>query len=100
MATLYIAESVGINADRNGFVPPIMQMPPLVEQTVTVSGSSTQSSAFGLNTTMVRVISDSVCSVAVGTNPTATTTTTRLAADSAEYFRVAAGHKIAVIANT
>jgi len=100
MATLYISEAVGINADANGFIPPLMQLPPVAEQTVAIGATSAQSAAFGSNTNMIRLESDTACSVSVGVNPTATASKMRLAADSPEYFRVASGHKIAVIANT
>ena len=101
MATLYITELKGLAKDSlNGFVTPVAELPEIANQTVTVSGSTTQSSAFNAATGLIRVISDSVCSVSVGINPTATTSTMRMAADSAEYFRVAPGQKLAVISNT
>ena len=100
MATLYVSEFPGVLPDGNGNVPQAVQMPPLAEQTVAIGGSSAQSSAFNARTAIIRVISDSVCSVSVGPNPTATTSMLRLAADSPEYFKVAPGQKISVIANT
>jgi len=48
----------------------------------------------------VRLHADSVCSVLFGTNPTATTANARMAAGQTEYFGVAPGMKVSVIANT
>ena len=101
MATIYITELKGLTKDSlNGFVTPVAELPPIAEQTVAISGSSASSSAFNAATGLIRVISDSVCSVSIAVAPTATTSTMRLAADSAEYFRVAPGQKLAVITNT
>ena len=77
-------------------------MPPVAEQTVAIGGSSTQSAVLNAQTGLIRLISDVVCSVSVGTNPTASTTTMRLAANAAEYFTVRKNQslKVAVIQNT
>lgn len=102
MATLYIAEIVDVALSRHGSPPELAQVPPVAEQTVAIGGSSTQSSAFGSTTRVVRVHVDSICSIAFGTNPTATTSTMRMAAGQTEYFAVPVGqsYKIAVIQNT
>lgn len=76
------------------------KFPPIVEQTVNIGASSAQSSAFNANTRMIRVHTDAVCSVAIGSNPTATANAMRLAAGGTEYLEVEPGHKIAVITNT
>lgn len=83
-----------------GNLMPVAKMPPLVSQTVAITAGSVQSSAFGASTYMVGVHTDAICSIAFGTNPTATTSTRRLAAGATEYFEVVPGHKIAVITNT
>lgn len=96
MATLYITEYLAgprIGAQIAGPVP-------LVNQTVAIGGSSVQSSAFSKDTGIIRVHSDAICSILVGPNPTAVTTTARMAADQTEYFSVNQGDKIAVISNT
>ena len=98
MATLYITEFKGLDKDSNGFVPQVMQVPPVAEQTVAVTGASVQSVALNPQTVMVRVVSDSLCCLAFGASPVAATTSMRMAADSAEYFRIVQGNKIAVIA--
>ena len=78
----------------------------MAEYTVNISGSSTQGPLFSIYTALVRVHTDSICSVAIGNNPTATTTNKRLAANQTEYFGVGAvgqvstgSQQIAVILN-
>lgn len=100
MAYLYITELKSLRKDRNGLVPQICALPPIAEQRVAIGGTSAQSAALNAETRMVRVIADAICSVAVGPNPTATTSTMRLAADSVEYFFVNPTDKIAVISNS
>lgn len=99
MATLYIAEYTDfpfLNAQPGVLV----KEPPVAEQTVSIGGSSTQSSAFNGATNVIRLHTDAICSVLVGSNPTATAAKKRLAANQTEYFVVVPGHKIAVITNT
>ena len=100
MSTLYITEFKSLRKDRNALVPQIAALPAVVEQTVTISGTSAQSSALNAETTMVRLVSDVTCSILIGANPTATTAKMRLTADSPEYFMAGNGDKIAVISNT
>lgn len=94
MATLYITEYQSL--DQHGL--PID--PPLAEQTVAIGGTSTQSSAFNANTRYLRLHTDAICSVLVGSNPTATAAKKRMADESTEWVQVAGGHKIAVITNS
>jgi hypothetical protein len=99
MATLYVAEFKNIAPSGTTFAQ-VAGAPPVAEQTVSISGSSAQSSAFNKFTTIIRVHTDAICSIVIGPNPTATTAKMRLAADQTEYFGVAPGDKIAVISNT
>lgn len=95
-ATLYISEYVG---------PPAVSVyyqaassPAITMQTVAVGGVSAQSAAFSSTTRLIRVQTDIKCFVVIGgTNPTATTSSQRMAADQTEYFVVAPGDKLAVI---
>lgn len=74
--------------------------PALATQTVAVGVSSTQSAAFNASTSLIRVHTDVACSVQIGgTNPTATSSSMRMAANQTEYFFVKAGDKLAVITN-
>lgn len=97
MATLYVSEFGDLAIGR----AQAMTLPSLRTQTVAISGTSAPTAqAFGENTRMVRVHTDAICSIAVGTTPVATTSDLRMAADTTEYFGVKPGEKIAVITNT
>ena len=110
MSTLYITEFSDIG---RGFgVNSISQSPlstrgsPPVYQTVPISASSSQSTAFqnlqssNANTILIRVHTDAICSINVGgNNPLATTSMSRMAANQTEYYSVFPGEKLAVIQN-
>lgn len=99
MAVLYISEfqnMAGVGSRWLNVAP----MPPLAEQTLAIGGASAPSNAFGATTNVIRVTTDSVCSIAIGAAPAATVATMRLAANAVEYFAVSPGQKLAVIANT
>jgi hypothetical protein len=98
---LYISEHEVMGAQHGGLVQAVRQ-PPLAEQTVAVGGASVQSSAFNARTQVVRVHTNVVCSIKFGTDPTATTSTARMAAGQTEYFAVPQGasYKVAAISNT
>ncbi|MDE1830240.1 MAG: hypothetical protein KGI25_07955 [Thaumarchaeota archaeon] len=102
MAVLYITEFVGMGGDRNAHMIPVTQQPPIAEQTVSIGASSLQSSAFNNSTGIVRLHTDAICSVEFGTNPTATATKARMAANQTEYFTVPQGqsYMVAVITNS
>ena len=103
MATLYITEFVKQGRDGAGFPNQnaTPEEPPMAEQTVAIGVTSVTSAAFNAKTTMVRLHCDAICSIAISTNPTATTTNRRLAANTTEYLALPAGSgfKIAVIVN-
>ncbi len=97
MAKLYVTEYGGIAAA--GL--PVAVAPPIVEQTPVVIGAgSLQSAAFDAATVLVRIHTDAICSIAFGTNPTASANTARMAANATEYFAVRFGQKVAVITNS
>ncbi len=100
MAKLYVTEFVGADEKTNVLVP-VPKTAGLTQQTpVTISGTSAQSAAFAAGTSLIRVHTDAICSIAFGDNPTATTNNLRMSADQTEYFAVVPGSKIAVISNT
>ena len=68
-------------------------------QIFTVTNSSVQSTAFGASTTMIRVsCSSGHCHFQIGTNPTASITTSPMMPNNfSEIIKVNAGEKIAVI---
>lgn len=98
MAVVYISEFAAI-ANVTG--ANIAMMPPIAQQTVAI-GAETDSNAFNAATRYIRVHADAICSIAVGTSPTATTSMLRMSADSTEYFAVPlnGGYKLSVISNT
>jgi hypothetical protein len=99
MAKLYITEYTGTITPA---APDIVAEPAAVDQTPVTYSTSTQSAAFGSTTSIVRLHTDSICSVAFGTNPTATTSNRRMAANQTEYFIVPTGlaYKVAAVTNT
>jgi len=102
MAVLYVTEYVSQARDAKGQQMVVAAEPPMADQVVSIGGSSTQSTAFNASTNFVRIHTDAICSIQFGTNPTATTSTRRLAANTTEYFGVPVGmsYKVAVITNT
>jgi hypothetical protein len=101
MAVLYITEFNDEAQTVRGRAP-FAQQPAIAEQTVVIGAGSLQSSAFNATTTFVRIEADAICSITFGTNPTATATKARMAANGVEYFGVPVGqsYKVAVITNT
>ena len=99
--TLYIAEYAEVHQGAAGRVGQAPNEPPLVEQTVAIGGSSTQSAAFNVQTRLVRIHCDNICSIVFGTNPTALATNQRFAAGQTEFKGVPPGQgfKVAVIQN-
>ena len=69
----------------------------MVSENVTSSATSAQSTALKPTTRIVRIATDTTVRVAFGSNPTATSTDMRVLADTAEYFGVQPGTKVAVI---
>jgi hypothetical protein len=70
-----------------------------VAQVFTVTNASVQSTAFGASTTMIRICcSLGHCHFQIGTNPTASITTSPMMPNNfTEIVRVSPGQKIAVI---
>lgn len=106
MAVLYITEYATAGRDISGKQWQIPQEPPIAEQTVAIGGVSVQSAPFNVKTTCVRLHTDVICSKLFGANPTALSTSGRMAANTTEYVAVdkQAGAdtllKVAVISNT
>lgn len=79
---------------------PVAFAPAIVNNNVTV-GAEAKSAAFGINTKLVRLHTDTVCFIKFGTAPTAVTATdARMAANQTEYFAVqpGGGMKVSVVA--
>lgn len=97
MAILSIREYEHLALLAGGGIP-VGQEPRIAAHSVAIGGASQQSAAFGERAKFVRLFCDVACSVEFGSNPTATATTCPMAAGQTEYFGVAAGTKVAVIA--
>jgi hypothetical protein len=67
---------------------PILSEPSNAQQNVTLSASSIQSASVKSNTQYVRLVTDTTCSVAFGTNPTAVTATRLLIAGVPEIVKI------------
>jgi GTP cyclohydrolase I len=100
MATLYISEHTVIGLDRADRVAQAVTVPPIAEQTITLTATSAQSSALNAQTTVIRVQADFPCFVAFGTNPTAATTSMPLSSGIPEYFTVPVNTSLKVAART
>jgi hypothetical protein len=107
MTTLYISEFPDLAQGINRGGVDIVDMPPFAEQTVSTVGGPNASKPFNSSTKIIRVVSDSVCSIAISRGAPAvgaagaTTSNMRIAANAnPEYFRVQPGSVLSVIANT
>jgi hypothetical protein len=107
MPTLYISEFPDVVQGMGRQSLEVLPMPPVAQQTVAIAAGSTPSAAFSLATKVIRVASDSICSIVisrgppVGGAPVAAATHMRIPANTApEYFAVQPGSVLAVIANT
>lgn len=113
MAFLYITEYSG-TAAVNGNIPNVPGMistrtpqePELASQKLGIGGSPVPSAPFqnspgktGSQTYLIRVHTDSICSILIGTNPTASANNRRLAANQTEFFGVSPGQILSVITN-
>lgn len=80
------------------FGPYIRAIYPGTSQVLTMSASSQQFSAVGAKTTVVRIATAGQAAlIAFGTNPTATSASCFLAANSSELFAIHPGDKVAVL---
>lgn len=66
-------------------------------ENVTSSGTSAQSTAMAASTRIVRVATDTTVRIEIGDNPTATSASMRLLADTVEYYGILPTQKVAVI---
>lgn len=101
MAVLFITEYAGLMPSPGGGLGQVPMEPPLAEQTVAI-GVEAKSAAFNSKTRVVRLHTDAICSVLLGTAPTATTGSGRMAANQSEFRGVPLGQafKVSAITNT
>lgn len=80
--------------DESRSIPAIF---PGVSQSLAVGAVSTQSSAFGSSTGLIRVCPTVDCYIEINSNPTATTSSLYLPAGAVEYFGCNPEDKLAVL---
>jgi hypothetical protein len=100
MTKAYISEYEFLGSADGGMAPQISQEPPIASQVVDYTSGVTASNAFSSQTKYIAISVDSICSFLVGSNPTATTSNFRLAADSILFVGVGPSQKISFITNT
>ena len=97
---LFITEHRSTPRSATGHVMQV-ESPGGVDQTpVDFSGGVAQSSAFAATTVYVCLSTTASCSIAFGSNPTATANNRFLPANFVGYFGVNGGDKVSVIANS
>ena len=98
MANLYVTQFTKLFKDANGNVVQAGFDNGATTSEVVSFTTSTQSTAFADDTTLIMISSDTTCFVEFGANPTAVATTSaRLIADTPIFYGVEAGQKIAAI---
>jgi hypothetical protein len=102
---LDITEYRELATDSFGHPIPTGVEPANAQHQVAITGGSVQSSGLAVGTRLVRLHTDVACRVEFGKNPTATSASKRLAANSTEFFGVRQHSdgsltKIAVISST
>lgn len=82
-----------IHLDSSGHPTPVIF--PGASQKVSYTASSAQSQA--INTTVIRLVSTTDCFVAIGENPTATTSDMFIPSGNVEFFAIQLNHKVSAI---
>jgi hypothetical protein len=107
MSYLYVTELASLaQSELSGGAVLLGRLPEITTQKIAVSGTSAASNAFNQATQVIRVHTDTICSICVSpqtpaaTTPPAAATNMRLAANQTEYFAVTPGQYISVISNT
>lgn len=96
MATITITEFAEQAKDVANRLVPVGLFPALTTQTVTGTTTSVQSSTLHDKTHFVRIVSDLDAVIEIGTNPTASASTTRLPADQVEYLGITPGDSLKI----
>lgn len=97
MANLFIQEYAELAEDVKGYKIQAGREPAITNQVVAFT-TTTQSAAFNERTKFIRVVSDTLCYLEFGANPTATTATDMLVqANTVEFFGVIPGQKVAAV---
>jgi hypothetical protein len=99
MAILYVTEfrdQIRVEAGTSG----IAKAPPVTEQTIAVSTAAQSTAAFNAATRLIRVHTDAICSIKIGTTVTATSVSARMVAGATEYFGVTPGDQLSCVSNS
>jgi hypothetical protein len=92
--SLYIAEFAGVASGDGSSHPKHL----LASQTLAVGAGNVQSAATNARTTLVRLLADEDCDVAIGADPDATADAViALVADRETHVHVTSGEKLAVV---
>ncbi len=101
MATLWIREYQNVPGvlQTDGVGDGVVQVAqePGTDQTPVSFTTTTASAAFAAGTQFIAIIGSAAFHYAVGANPTATTNSLKVPADTLIYLGVKAGHKIAAV---
>lgn len=101
MASLYVSEYKNLAQGANGYIVQAGQEPALAVQKLAIGAGSVASASFNAEASFVMVHTDAICHVAFGSakdsDPTATSSYTRMAAGETRFFGVVPGARLAVI---
>ncbi len=104
MASLYITEFTGLGQFNSQIFQGAPACPPVTNQKLTITTTSTASSTFSSTTHLIQVETDAICSLAFSTTTdttvSATTSAMRLAAGDARLYSVNPGFSVSVVTNT
>lgn len=95
MAVLYITEYSRLAIEYQGLTA-MVGLEPSRTQTAAIGAGSVQAT-IGPGTRFVRLHTDAICHVKFGTNPVATSSEMRMAANQTEFFGLKGGELVAVI---
>lgn len=97
---LYITEYAFLARDGANYHIAAGREPAIAEQTVSVSGTSAQSSAFNAQTRFVMIHASESLHLLFGDNPTAVVTKHKMASGETRFYGVNPGDKVAAIAGS
>ena len=97
MGICNVTQFADMEQGSNGAWMQVAKCPEVTSENVTTSGTAAASAAFHVNTTVVRIATDTAVYVAIGDGPTAAAGDMLMAADTVEYFGVQPGHNVSVI---
>lgn len=93
---LFLTEYRDLGRDTNSRDIAAGMEPSVAEQSIAVSGASTQSAAFNAQTSFVMVHAQEATCLKWGTNPTAVNTNQRMAAGETRYYGIPPGKSFKV----